>query len=348
MVQAAFAFPVPTGLPRAPRPLRRAMAAPRPADVDTVAVALGRDHARHGLVPPAAFLYPGNPVHEAWRQARARGLGPRAGVALPRPDVQAWMALRLQAWKEGADFDTLSLTPAFLGRARPTHCPVTRAPLPVGTGRWSRLGAETAYAAGHLALLDIRAAEALPTLRADDLPAWAGTPAPHPAPARTGGLDAPARARLATLQALVTPMPHGQAARLPLCALPPPRLRVVNPVQALQLLLSLQLLHAGYSQRIEALAALMPDDMARRAFKAFMVTLLARRLAAGRPQPDPLASRRALEDAWTHAAVLRAWVGLSLRLDAARCSEIVRRAEAAGLCHPHARVLPDEVPTQRA
>ena len=45
--------------------------------------------------------------------------------------------------------------------------------------------------------------------------------------------------RLAVLMSFVTPLPHEQAARLPLLVLPPNRLRLLNPVQALQAVVTL-------------------------------------------------------------------------------------------------------------
>ena len=41
-------------------------------------------------------------------------------------------------------------------------------------------------------------------------------------------------ARLATLMSCCTPLSHSEAANLPLLVLPPPRLRLLNPVQAVQ------------------------------------------------------------------------------------------------------------------
>jgi hypothetical protein len=65
-------------------------------------------------------------------------------------------------------------------------------------------------------------------------------------------------------------MPHAQAATLPLLVLPPDRLRVLNPVQALQVMLSLQFTRAGHARRCAAPARLMPGADARHAFNAFM------------------------------------------------------------------------------
>ena len=46
-----------------------------------------------------------------------------------------------------------------------------------------------------------------------------------------------------------TPLPHAVAAALPMLVLPPPRLRLLNAVQCLQALLTLQFTREGYTQR---------------------------------------------------------------------------------------------------
>jgi len=79
-------------------------------------------------------------------------------------------------------------------------------------------------------------------------------------------------------------MPHVKAARLLLLALPLNRLRVLSPVQSLQVMLSLQLTRSDHARRCAALAGLMPSTQFRYAFNAFMFmhTLLARQLEARR------------------------------------------------------------------
>ena len=137
--------------------------------------------------------------------------------------------------------------------------------------------------------------------------------------------NAAQQARLAILESFATPLPHDEAARLPLLVLPPARLRLLNPVQALQALLSLQFTRAGHARRCSALAALMPSAEARYAFNSFMLTMLARRIAAGR-LTDLRAERRAIEQAWSDPTVLRRWQRLSALLDADDCERLCRLA----------------------
>ena len=61
--------------------------------------------------------------------------------------------------------------------------------------------------------------------------------------------------------------------------LPPNRLRLFNPAQALQAFISQQLLSPGWSGRINAIEALLRGPATRRAFRSFFQTLLPRVLA---------------------------------------------------------------------
>jgi hypothetical protein len=142
--------------------------------------------------------------------------------------------------------------------------------------------------------------------------------------------------RLAGLKSLATPLPHAQAAALPLLVLPPNRVRVLNPVQALQVMLTLQFCQAGYARRLVALAALMPSSELRQAFQVFMHTLLARRLSAG-PAQDGAAMRAAMEQAWADTLVQRRWLRLASRLSAADCEQLLQRAARRGLMGPSQR-----------
>src|SRR5438552_3391285 len=113
-------------------------------------------------------------------------------------------------------------------------------------------------------------------------------------------------------------MPHARAAALPLLVLPPNRLRLLNPVQSLQVMLSLQFTRAGHGRRCAALASLMPSAEALHAFKPFMLTLLARKVAARRIA-DAIAERHAVEDMWHDPLVNRRWQRLALRMTAGDC-----------------------------
>ena len=302
--------------------------------------AIGRDYARHGLMPSPDHLHPGHPVRQGWEAARlalARGARPASR------HVQRWLDLRLAAWMHGRAFDALQVTPGLLARIEVQRCPVMRQAL------WHGEGAEPATAApavsalpggeeqavvvalrpqagivaGNLVMVSRRAARAL----AADVAA--------------AQLDEAAARRAADLRALVTPMPHGQASARPLAVLPPARVRVLNPAHELQALLTTLFAGGAYARRMSALGTLMPDAAARRAYCALMSTLLARRLesewAVGREQV-----RELLEDAWLHPMVQRRWAELMQQLTSAQCARIVRRALERGLAAGRARWLEPE------
>ena len=139
-------------------------------------------------------------------------------------------------------------------------------------------------------------------------------------------------------------MSHAKAATLPLLVLPPNRLRVLNLVQALQVMLSLQFTRAGHARRCATLAGLMPSADAKYAFNAFMHTLLARRLAADR-FADSTAERHAVEDLWRDPLVNQRWQRLALRLTADDCERIARQAADRGLAGAGVRWLSGEAAT---
>ncbi|MFM2066324.1 MAG: hypothetical protein RLZZ584_1233, partial [Pseudomonadota bacterium] len=65
--------------------------------IDTVDLAyeLGRDHACHGLRPPAELLLATAALRRGWEAGRA-SFAARSRAATPQ--VRQWLALRLQAW----------------------------------------------------------------------------------------------------------------------------------------------------------------------------------------------------------------------------------------------------------
>jgi hypothetical protein len=183
-------------------------------------------------------------------------------------------------------FEGQQVNPAFLRQIDVAVCPVTREVLTHGTGELSdasvdRVFNDAAYAAGNLAVMSTRANRAKSAYGVDDAMAFVRQIEVGQL-GQIDGLSAEHWARIAVLTSFATPMPHARAANLPLLVLPPNRLRVLNPVQSLQVMLSLQFTRAGHARRCAALAGLMPTAEARYAFNAFMHTLLARRLAAGR------------------------------------------------------------------
>jgi hypothetical protein len=104
---------------------------------------------------------------------------------------------------------------------------------------------------------------------------------------------------------------------------------VLNPVQALQALLTVLFTGEAYARRMSNVGALMPSADARRQFFLFMNAMLARRLAVGWAA-DRQRVRTTLEDAWAHPVIQRRWEQLALRLTRADCERIVRLATQRG------------------
>jgi hypothetical protein len=304
------------------------------AALDRRGFEIGWDHAHHRLTPPLRHLHDHNPVRQGWDSGRA-AFGERTLVR--RTAVRQWLALRLQAWETGQVFEGVQVTPHFLARIAAEECPVSRQPLTLGSGSGSdatisRLNLAAAYAAGNLVVLSQRVVAARAAHDSQD-----GVP--------TGGLSADEQARLAVLTSFATPLPHGRAAALALRVLPPNRVRVINPVQALQVMLTLQFTQAGYARRLLGLAALMPGSETRQTFQIFMHTLLARRLAVG-PRASLCEMRQALEDSWTDALLVRRWVRLATRLSAADCELLLQRASQRALVVAGTRWVSSDNATQ--
>jgi hypothetical protein len=318
-----------------PAPMAGAGAA---AAVDRSGYAIGWDHAHHRVTPPLCHLDDHSPVRQGWAAGRA-AFGAR--TLRPTAAARQWLALRLQAWQHGQPFEDVQVNPAFLARIDTDVCPVRRVPLLLCSGTADdatvvRLNTRAAYAAGNLAVVSAPVAAALASndwaqalAIADRLTETAnntdGSCSGTGGPAQADGLDAAAWQRAAVLASFTTPLPHAQAALLPLRVLPPNRVRVINPVQALQVVLTQQFSAAGYARRLLGLAALMPSNETRQAFQIFMHTVLARRLGVG-PTPTAQALRHALEDTWADPLVNRRWQRLALRLDAADCERLLQRA----------------------
>jgi len=351
MVQAAFEFsrlgdaPADTRVAAAPQPASTVPQATEATAFDHTGFEIGWDHAHYRVTPPLRHLHGDNPVRQGWDRGRTV-FGTR--TLRPSAAVRQWLALRLQAWQHGQVFEGVQVNPAFLAHIDAVDCPVSRQPLTLCAARDSdatvtRLNPAAAYAAGNLVVLSQRVA----TLWADGDWAAALDQARRAEAGEAGadGLSAAEWTRLAVLASFATPLPHAQAALLPLRALPPNRVRVINPVQALQVMLTLQFTQAAYARRLMALAALMPGGEARQAFQVFMHTLLARRLAVG-PAPAAAELRRALEDSWADPLVNRRWQRLASRLTAADCERLLQRASQRGLVVGGGRWLSDDVATE--
>lgn len=322
-----------------------AIESPHPAPEGDTGFELGWDYAHYGTVPPAEHLHPLSPVRQGWEAGRET-FGRRTLQA--KRFVRKWLQLRLNAWLRGRVFEVQQVNPAFLRQIDVALCPVTREALTHGTGELSdasvdRVFNDAGYAAGNLAVMSTRANRAKAAYGVDDAMAFvrqieAGKLG------QIDGLSAEHWARIAVLMSFATPMPHAKAADLPLLVLPPNRLRVLNPVQSLQVMLSLQFARAGHARRCAALAALMPSAEAKYAFKAFMHTLLARRLAAGRVA-CAVAERHAVEDLWRDPLVNRRWQRLALHLCTTDCVRIGRLAADRGLAGSGLRWLTEESAT---
>lgn len=316
---------------------------------DSTGFDLGWDHAHHGLVPPAELLLDGTPIGQGWRAGKA--VFGRRTLAATR-HVRQWLQLRTQAWRRGIAFETTQVTAHYLGQIDATHCPVTRQPLGGATDGDDapvvvRLQRHAGFAAGHLALLGRRAAIVHDSAAAPDWREAARIDAGIVPP--PDGLDPAACWRLAVLASFVTPLPFAEAARVPLRVLPPNRVRVLNSVQGLQALLTLQFATPGWSARVRAIAALLPvapgssastGSALRHDFQLFVGALAPRLLEAG-AGADPRAVRRALEDAWCDERLNRRWQQFVLALGEAGVQTLLERVtacSAAGLAGVHTLV----------
>jgi hypothetical protein len=295
--------------------------------------ALGFDHARYGLMPPADCLWPGHPVREGWERGR-RLVGRRTRPASLA--VQRWLALRLRAWREGTPFDDVQLTPSTLRALETTtRCPVTGVRLDDGAAVL-RLDPSRGWVAGNLALVAAPVAERLDTM------SWAAAKAALEAAERAAEADASGTPsmqdagaltlrqwrRAVALKSLATPLPEGEARVQAMRVLPPNRVRLVNPIQGVQALLSLQLATPGWGTRTSRLAASVPL-LLRCEFHLFFHTLLAHTLRAGQDvatvDGDRSGLRAAVERAWSEPVVQRRWERFARHIDDGLAQLLVER-----------------------
>lgn len=241
--------------------------------------------------------------------------------------LQRWWHLQGQARRRGRPVEPLLVTPRFLARIDARTCPVSRAPISARSAVVVALRDDAAVAAGHLATLG-PAAAAAPAGSWQQ--AWA-TAESLAADATADGLDAAAWRRLAVLRSFVQPLAPAQAAALPLLVLPPPRLRVLSPVQGLQVATTLVLREADRGARLMRLADAAAGEDLRLALRLYVLTLVARCPAA----PDA----RALEDLWSDPLLQRRWQRLALRLTDAEAEALLLRARRSHLLGPGWRPL---------
>ena len=304
--------------PAATAAAAEAAAAPAPGAADP-GDALGFDHARYGVVPPATCLWPGHPVREGWERGR-RLIGRRARPATLA--VTRWLALRLAAWQRGEAFDDHQITPQVLRSLEAaTHCPVSGRALR-DDAQVVAVDAARGWVAGNLALLSPEVAVLWRTL---DWPAAKAALARAEDDPETlvEGLPARQWRRVVTLKSLATPLPGAEAVRIPLHLLPPNRLRLANPIQELQLVLTLQLAVPGWGQRARGIAAAMPL-LLRCEFNLFFNSLLAQALRQG-AGPERAGIRDALALAWNDAVVQRRWLRFARLVDDALARRLVDR-----------------------
>jgi len=291
-------------------------------------LALGHDYALHGVTPPIAHLYPQSPLQRGWLAARGRTVRTPAS-----PQVERWLALRTHAWAPGRSFEDIQLTPHHLAQLDTPHCPITRELLDDETCSIDRVRDDAGYAAGNLAVMSRRANRAKGQRDHQALSEMAASCAAGPI-TRIGGLAEAEWERLTVLASFVTPLSHEEAARIPLRVLPPNRLRLFNPVQALQALVTRQLATPGWSARLSRLEALLPTDALRTDFNRFLLALAPRVLAAAELE-QPHQIRWALEDAWTLPLVQKRWTRFALQLTAEQAENLVERAAAKKLSPVH-------------
>ena len=288
--------------------------------LETEGFAIGWAHAQHGCVPPVEHLASTSPVHHGWTAGRS-AFERRSLSATPA--VRQWLTLRLRAWRQGLAFEAVQVTPHYLRQLAAAHCPVTREPLG-DAGVVERVRRDAGVAAGNLVLMAERAVAARDA---------------------RSGLDAREAQRLGVLESFVTPLPHDQASTIALVMLPPNRLRLFNPVQALQALATRLVAGEGFAQRASRLEALLPGDEAQRAFRRFVHALLPRVLTAGK-DTNALALRWALEDAWHDPLVIARWQRFALLLTPVQCERVVQRAAARGIAPVRLLETPEPLSTE--
>lgn len=305
----------------------------------TLGFELGWDYAHHGVAPPAEHLYALSPLRQGW-QAGSATFGRRTLKA--HRHTRLWLQLRSHAWARGRSFESVEVTPNYLQQIAAEHCPITRQLLNESSQSIDRVRDDAGYAAGHLVMMS-RAANAAKASHS-----WASATELAEGMAqgpfkRIAGLGVGEWQRIAVLCSFVTELPHEQAALIPLRLLPPNRLRLFNPIQALQALLTRQLGTPGWSQRLARIEALLPDAAVKADFNRFVLALAPRVLGSG----ELLLAheiRWALEDAWGDTLVQRRWARFALQLSAAQAETLVQRAAAKRL----STVLVQRHPTLRA
>ena len=308
-----------------------------PTTLEHIGFELGWDYAHYRVSPPAPYTQEPSPLRHGLLAGQA-AFGLR--TLSPTRHVRKWLQLRLHAWLRGRSVELVQVTPNYLQQIDVSHCPITRAALSSATLEGSdasvdRVRNDAGYAAGNLAVMSTKANHAKAAHGFRDALRFVQQIEVEQLPG-LGGLTAEQWARTAVLCSFVEPLAHEEACALPLLVLPPNRLRLFNPVQALQAFVSLQLLKPGWSQRVSRFEDLLPGKTLRRDFKGFYMALLPRVIEAGhagphRAAPHPNSARWAVEDAWRAPLVQQRWLRFASQLTPAQCEALLARAAARKL-----------------
>ena len=303
---------------------------------------LGWDYAHYRVTPPALYAQEPSPLRNGLLAGQA-AFGQRTLAATRH--VRKWLQLRLHAWLRGRSVELVQVTPNYLQQIDVSHCPITRVALSTATldatdASVDRVRNDAAYAAGNLAVMSTKANHSkaahgfrdalrfVQQVEAEKLPGLSGLTTEKVRGLR--GLTAEQWARTAVLCSFVETLPHDEACALPLLVLPPNRLRLFNPVQALQAFVSQQLLKPGWSQRVSRFEDLLPGKPLKRDFKSFFMALLPRVIEAGLSGEGQHA-RWAVEDAWRSSLVQQRWLRFASQLTAPQCELLLARAAARKL-----------------
>lgn len=315
---------------------------------------LGWDYAKHRLQPPAPYAQETSPLRHGLLAGQA-AFGDRTLSA--KPAVRKWLQLRLHAWLRGRSVELFQVTPRYLQQIDTDHCPITRIALSSGSLQDSdasvdRVRNDAGYAAGNLAVISARANRAKGAHGFVDAMRCVRQIEDRTV-LEIGGLGAAAWGRIAILCSFVEPMSHGDACTLPMLVMPPSRLHLLNPAQALQAVISQQLMRPGWAERSRRVEALLNGKPQRRAYQVFFHALLPRVLEAvppaarqARNAEDALRLRWAIEDAWRNPLVLRRWTEFARQLDAVGCEALLERVTAERLGTLRTATLSDEQATE--
>ncbi len=292
---------------------------------------LGWDYAHYRVTPPAPYAQERSPLGNGLLAGQA-AFGQRTLGATRH--VRKWLQLRLHAWLRGRSVELVQVTPNYLQQIEVSHCPITRQALSTATleatdASIDRVRNDAGYAAGNLAMMSTKANHSKAAHGFRDALRFVQQIEGEKVPGMRG-LTAEQWARTAVLCSFVEALPHDEACSLPLLVLPPNRLRLFNPAQALQAFLSQQLLKPGWSARVSRFEDLLPGKPLKRDFKSFFMALLPRVIEAGL-SGEGRQARWAVEDAWRSPLVQQRWLRFASQLTAPQCESLLARAAARKL-----------------